>query len=65
MSKQKTIKLQAYFEDHTWKNKSMVDPSSSLPNLHKKSGEISNWQVKLRGCKQQQEEPSNNAKDIK
>jgi hypothetical protein len=42
----------------------MVDPSSSLPNLHKKKlGEIPNSQVKIKGCKQQ-EEPSNNAKEI-
>jgi hypothetical protein len=65
MSKQKTLKLQAYFESHSWKNKSMVDPSFSLPNLHKKKlGEIPNWQVKIKGCKQQHEEPSNNVKGI-
>ncbi len=62
--KQKTIKLQAYFENHIWKNKSMVDPSFSFPNLHKKKlGEIPNSQVKIKGCKQQ-EEPNNNAKEI-
>jgi hypothetical protein len=42
----------------------MVDPSFSFPNLHKKMlGEIPNSQVKIKGCKQQ-EEPNNNAKKI-
>jgi hypothetical protein len=52
-----------------WKSylKKQINGGSKLftpKSTQKKLGEIPNWQVKIKGCKQQQEEPNNNAKEI-
>jgi hypothetical protein len=52
-----------------WKSylKKQINGGSKLftPKLtQKKGGGIPNWQIKIRGCKQQHKEPSNNPKGI-